>query len=163
MHGRLGSHTPPPGDLTERDAWRMVPYENRIALLHLTATELRAVIEESLAQPPGRPGMGVSGIQCEIDPSAPAGSRVRRIFLPDGRTPHARQRFRTAINSHVLASAGGRFPTVRRLAGEPEVRRDLTPLDTRTLLMEWWTRLRTISAETLPPPGYRKVTPAENR
>ncbi len=162
IHARLSGHTPAPGTLTERDVWRIVPYENRIGLCHLTAGDLREILEEALAQPGDRPVMGVTGLRCDVDASAPAGRRVVRLVLPDGRTPHARQRFLTAFNSHVLATGGRRFPTVRRLAFQPESRFTLTPVDTRDAVRRWLQNQKAVGAADLPPPGYRAVTRPRN-
>jgi 2',3'-cyclic-nucleotide 2'-phosphodiesterase/3'-nucleotidase len=163
IHARLSGHAPAPGAVTERDVWRIVPYENRIGLCHLTAGELKEVLEEALAQPGDRPVMGVSGLRCDMDPSAPAGRRVVRLVLPDGRAPHARQRFVAAFNSHVLATGGRRFPVVRRLAYQPESRFALTPVDTRDAVRRWLEKRKTVGAADLPPPGYRVVTRPRDR
>ena len=163
IHGRLAGHLPKPGPVTDRDLWRMVPYENRIGLCHLTAAELKEILEEALAQPGDRPVMGITGLVCDVDPAAPAGSRVLRLTLPDGRTPHARRRFATAFNSHVLATGGRRFPAVRRLAFQPESRLELTGIDTRDALRRWLEKRKTVGPADLPPPGCRVTRTAPAR
>lgn len=163
IHGQLSDRLPEDGSLTERDLWRIVPYENRIGLCRLTAGELKEILEEALAQSGDRPVMGVSGLVCDIDPAAPAGRRVIRIALPDGRPPHARQRFLTAFNSHTLASGGRRHPTVRRMAFLPEAGFALTQIDTRDALRQWLGKRKTLSPAALAKPGYRVVTKGPGR
>jgi 2',3'-cyclic-nucleotide 2'-phosphodiesterase (5'-nucleotidase family) len=163
VHGRLSGRLPADGKLTERDLWRIVPYENRIGLCRLTAGELREILEEALAQSGDRPVLGISGLVCDLDPAAAPGRRVLRILLPDGRAPHARQRFLTAFNSHTLASGGRRHPAVRRLAFLPEAGFALTEIDTRDALRQWLEKHRTLAAGALAAPGYRGVTKAEAR
>ncbi len=163
VHARLSGRLPASGAMTDRDVWSIVPYENRIGICHLTAAELKEILEEALAQPGDRPVMGVTGLQCDIDPTAPAGSRVLRLALPDGRAPHARKRFATAFNSHVLATGGRRFPVVRRLAFQPESRFELTAVDTREAVRKWLGSRKTVDAGDLPAPGYRTVTTAPAR
>lgn len=163
VHGRLSDHLPANGNLTERDLWRIVPYENRIGLCRLTAGELREILEEALAQTGDRPVLGVSGLVCDIDPAAAAGRRVIRIVLSDGRAPHARRRFLTAFNSHTLASGGRRHPTVRRLALVPEAKFSLTQIDTRDALRQWLEKNKILDAGALAAPGYRRITRTAER
>ncbi len=163
VHGRLSDRLPADGNLTERDLWRIVPYENRIGLCRLTAGELREILEEALAQTGDRPVMGISGLVCELDLAAPPGRRVVRIALPDGSAPHARKRFLTAFNSHTLASGGRRHPAVRRLAFLPEAEFTLTPIDTRDALRQWLGNHKILAANALAAPGYRGITKAAER
>ncbi|HOW98546.1 MAG TPA: bifunctional UDP-sugar hydrolase/5'-nucleotidase [Kiritimatiellia bacterium] len=131
LHGILAEDTIPAGPITGGDLWRLVPYENRVGLLSLTAAELKAVLEENV-QHLGTPQFqGVCGLAYDLDPAAPEGRRVLNLRLADGSKLHGRKRYRVAMNSYVLASGGRRYPVVRKLVGKSNTRFELTDLDTR--------------------------------
>ncbi|MCX7819157.1 MAG: 5'-nucleotidase C-terminal domain-containing protein [Kiritimatiellae bacterium] len=153
IHGRLSEAELTEGDVRVRDVWRVVPYENRIGICRWTVTEIRAALEEMLSTT-GRTVSGISGLRVRLDPAAEAGRRVVRIELPDGSLPHPRRRFRVAMNSHAIASAGGRWPGVRRMASAPEAALEITAVDTRSALLKWLAAKRRITLADLPPPGF---------
>ncbi len=140
VHGALSSAALPAGPVTERDLWRLVPYENRIGVAYLTAGELREILEEVLARSDERTAMGIGGLRATLRPGAAAGRRVRALRLPDGSAAHPRRRFRVAFNSFTLASAGGRYPRLRQLALRPEARFELTAIETRDALRAYLAR-----------------------
>ena len=137
LHGVLGEEDLPAGPVTQRDIWRLVPYENRIGCARLTLGEIREVMEENASQAGSTHFMGVWGLAYDITPGAPPGRRVRNLRLPDGSVPHARRRFRVALSSYALASGGGRFPRLRRIAGRPESRLEITEIDTRRAVADY--------------------------
>jgi 2',3'-cyclic-nucleotide 2'-phosphodiesterase (5'-nucleotidase family) len=120
-----------------RDAWRLVPYENRIGVLSLTAQELREVLEENAVLAGSIHFLGAYGVSYELRPDAPRGKRVGDLSLAGGEKPHPRRRFRVAFNSYSLASGGGRFPALRRLADSPTSRARMTDIDTRSALVDY--------------------------
>jgi len=162
IHGRLSDTPLTDGDMTLRDLWRLVPYDNRIAVCRLTPGEIRVILEEALAQPAGRPVAGISGLLVDLEGQGPD-RRVASIALPDGSSPHARRRFRVALNGYALASAGGRLPQLRRLAFQPEAALELTTIDTRDAARAWAERRRRIRPEDLGPPGYRTIRSLKER
>lgn len=137
LHGLLAEESIRAGPVRRRDAWRVVPYENRIGVLSLTAQELRDILEENAAQAGSIHFLGAYGIRYDLAPDAPAGHRIRNLALADGTRPHPRRRLRVAFNSYTLASGGGRFPTLRRLADLPTSRARMTDIDTRSALVEY--------------------------
>lgn len=153
LHGRLSEADMPDEECRLRDVWRLVPYENRIGICRWTASEIRAALEELLGTP-SRTSVGISGLRVHLDPNAPAGARVVKLEMPDGTAPHARRRFRVAMNSYTIASAGGRWPRVRQMATTPEAALELTSVDTRTALTRWLEQRRRITPADLPPPGF---------
>ena len=62
------------------------------------------------------------------------------IRLANGTKPHGKQRFRVAVNSYTLASGGGRFRAVARLAESPNTRMEITKVDTRTAVADYIAR-----------------------
>lgn len=157
LHGTLSDAGLEAGPVRERDLWRIVPFENRIGVARLNLRELRAVLEESLAQAADRHRSGVSGLVVEVQPDAPAGSRVGRITLPDGTIPHSALRIPTAFNSYMLASGGGRFPVLREITQRPESRLELTATDTRDAVRAFLRARPPLREADLPPEGIRFV------
>jgi len=160
LHGPLSDVPAPAAAITRYDLWQLVPYENRIVLVRLTAGEIRQILEEILAQPPSRARVGVTGLAIELNPKAEPGARVGRVLDRDGRPPHPRRRFLTAMNSYMAASAGGRLRELARIIRQPEAVFQLTDIETRSALEQWLRSRRTIGPKDLPEPGYRTAVRA---
>jgi 2',3'-cyclic-nucleotide 2'-phosphodiesterase (5'-nucleotidase family) len=159
LHGVLTPESLDPGPITERDLWRIVPFENRIGVVSLTFGDLRAILEENL-ELGGNRFMGLLGAHATYDPQAPPWKRLRTLTLPDGSVPHARQRFTVALNSYVLASGGGRFKELRRITEQPEARRTLMNLQTRDAVR---TYIRKHSPLSFPRDGTGGLEPEAGR
>jgi 2',3'-cyclic-nucleotide 2'-phosphodiesterase (5'-nucleotidase family) len=137
LHGLLAEASLARGPIRRADAWRIIPYENRIGVLYLTPQELRDVLEENAELAGTAHFLGVRGIGYDFYPKAQKGNRVRNLRLADGSLPNGRRRFRVASNSYALASGGGRFPALRRLAGQPNSRLEMTEIDTRAAVVDY--------------------------
>lgn len=159
LHGALAPEKLEAGPILERDLWRIVPFENRIGVAHLTFGELRRILEENL-ELGGNRFMGLLGARATYDPSAPPGDRIRSLTLPDGSVPHARRRFRVALNSYVLASGGGRFKELRRITEQPEARRTMMNLQTRDAVRVYLRKHSPLSFPDAPSDG---LVPAEGK
>ena len=140
LHGVLAEAVIRPGTITRGDVWKIVPYENSIGILYLTFQELREILEENARFAGSTHFMGVYGVAYDFCPDAEAGSRIRNLRLPDGTKPHGKQRFRVAVNSYSLASGGGRFRVLARLAERPNSRLEMTRIDTRTTVADYIAR-----------------------
>ena len=81
--------------------------------------------------------MGVCGLAYDFYPKAESGEKVRNLRFPDGTKPSGRERFRVAFNSYTLASGGGRFALLRKIAERPNSRLDMTGIDTRSAVAEY--------------------------
>ena len=132
-----------------------MPYENRIGVAWLTLPELREILEENAAQkahhmqdiygelldehtaPNLHHMLGVYGVTYDLCTNAPPNQRVRNLRLADGVQPPPEQRLAVAMNSHTLASGGGRYPSVPRLVASPQARFVLTTNDTRSAVVEY--------------------------
>lgn len=134
FHGTLSSASLTAGRITMRDLWRIVPYENTIGVAHLTAEELREILEENSRYLKSKQFRGVEGVTYDIAGRKSPGSRfynIRNIRLADGRVLKEGERIRVAFNSYDLASAGARFPRLREIADRPSSRLEETDVDTR--------------------------------
>ena len=137
LHGLVAEESIEAGPITRADIWRIIPYENRIGVVELTMPDIRDILEENAKQIGTTHFLGVYGLSYELHPNAPPGERVKNLCLADGGKPHARKRFRVAMNSYTLASGGGRFPLLREIAERPESRLEMTDIDTRTAVVEY--------------------------
>jgi 2',3'-cyclic-nucleotide 2'-phosphodiesterase/3'-nucleotidase len=136
LHGVFADSGLAAGPLAERDLWRIVPYENRIGVAWLTMQEIRAMLEENATVPISH-FLGVWGVAYDLHPHAAPGQRVQNLRLADGTKPHARKRWAVALNSHTLASGGGRFPSVPQIVAGPHARFVLTTNDTRSAVRDF--------------------------
>ncbi|MCX6996659.1 MAG: bifunctional UDP-sugar hydrolase/5'-nucleotidase [Kiritimatiellaeota bacterium] len=139
VHGVLSESGLPVGPIRQRDIWRLVPYENRIGVAWLTLPELHEILEENAAQSSQRM-LGVYGVKYDLYPPSmnnPPAPRVRNLRLADDSQPPPTQRLAVALNSHTLASGGGRHPSVPRLVAAPQARFILTTNDTRSAVIEY--------------------------
>ncbi len=150
MHGILAEEDLKAGDILMSDVWRIVPYENRIGTALLTPREIEDILNENLARRGKVQFMGVYGLDYEVEKDANGQLRVRDLRLADGSFLHPRKRFRVAFNSYTIASGGARFPRLHEIVIQPEARLELLTLDTRTAVLDYVKRHRTVSADSPP-------------
>lgn len=146
LHGILDEADLPSGPLKMSDVWKIVPYENRIAVLAVTPAELTDILNENLKRRGNIQFMAPFGFSYELDAS---GKSVARILLADGSTPHPRKRLKLAVNSYVVASGGQRFPMLREIAERPETRLQLLEVDTRSSVIRYLEKHRPLDPVSL--------------
>lgn len=132
LHGSLDQEPLRPGPVTMRDVWRLVPFENRIAVFSVTPGELIEILNENYRRNPSIHTMGPYGFSVEREDG-----RVVRVRLADGSLPHSRQRMTLAVNSYVAASGGRRFPKLREILLQPEARFRMVDVQTREALVDY--------------------------
>lgn len=137
LHGVLDEQTIEPGDLTMADIWRIVPYENRVAVMHVTASELLEILAENAMARGSVNFMGLHGAQYKWAVHADGAPQPTALTLADGSIPHPRQRMKLAVNSYVVASGGGRYKRLREIAERPESRLQILDVDTRGAVLEY--------------------------
>jgi 2',3'-cyclic-nucleotide 2'-phosphodiesterase (5'-nucleotidase family) len=79
LHGVLSNKGISKGLVRVADIWRIVPYENTVGTLWLTAREIQAIMEEAMAYFGTDRYFGAWGLQYEIHPNAPEGRRIRNL------------------------------------------------------------------------------------
>lgn len=136
LHGVLDDEQLPEGAVLMADVWRVVPYENRAALLLVTPGELVEILNENLKNKGSIQFMGPYGFIYETEGQGPE-QRAIRIRLADGTIPHPRQRLKLCVNSYVVASGGKRFPRLREIAERPESRLRLLDVQTRDAVVAY--------------------------
>ena len=135
LHGVLDEQDLLPGELRMADIWRIVPYENRVAVLQVTPGELLELLAENAGVRSEHAFMGLYGARYTW---APGGERrPTGLVLADGTVPHPRKRLVLAVNSYAVASGGGRYKRLREISERPESRMRILDIDTRTAVVEY--------------------------
>lgn len=91
------------GAVTYGDLHEIAPFANRLVAITVRGDALRRYIESLVDG--ARINVHVSGITVEYDPNAPAGQRIRRVLMADGR-PLADRRTYRIVMSDFIASGG---------------------------------------------------------
>lgn len=136
LHGVLTDYDLPPGDIRMGDVWKFVPYENRIGIAHLTASEIEEILTENLQHKGSYGWMGVYGMNYNLYKHGEH-YRVDDLRYEDGSWPHGRRRIPVAMNSYVLASGGQKFLRLRSLVSKPEARLEILDIQTREAVIEF--------------------------
>ncbi len=112
------------GPLTVRDLWALYPYDNFLEVVEIDGAGVKALLEHAaeyyasaafrdghlvLTPKPGMIGYNfdvLEGVTYRIDPTAPAGSRIRDLTFR-GRAVRPEETFTLAVNSYRARGAGG--------------------------------------------------------
>ena len=132
FHGKFADRGLNAGPVTWGDLFRILPYENSIAVTHLTPAELRQVLAEQLAWRGTPSGNGLWGVAARLD----ANGQPCELRTADGRLLPADHRLRVAFNNYTLAGGGGRCPVLRELARQPASRTEWTHQSVRDALAQ---------------------------
>jgi 5'-nucleotidase len=103
------------GSVTYGDLLQLQPFGNRVLRVPLTGEQLLAALEFVVADT--APGAHVSGVEVWYDADRPAGRRITRTRLADGRRIDRRRRYTLAVND-FLAEGGSGFDTLGPLPRE---------------------------------------------
>ena len=95
----------PAGPVTRGQLLEVLPDDEPLARLTVPGEVLRAVLEHVLAE--SEPIAHVSGLEVWYDPGRPAGRRVRRVRLPDGRDVRGDGTYTLAVSTAVADGAAG--------------------------------------------------------
>ena len=96
----------PEGTITEYDLYKMYPYGDNITFLTMRGEAFLKALEASLEAKDNFPQ--VAGFRVEYDPQAPAGEKIKKVFLaPSGRLVRPQETYRFAVTDHVLAGGFG--------------------------------------------------------
>jgi len=116
--GIRGDKIIPPGPLTSRDVYGLVPFSNAVVKVELTGTALRQMLEHGLAQADNQGGgfLQVSGVQLTYDARRPAGSRLVDVSV-GGKPLDPNARYSVATIDFIANGGDGQtaFRGARRL------------------------------------------------
>ena len=106
--GLRGDRVFPPGPLTRRDVYTLLPFTNTVMKVELTAAALREMLEHGLAQGDNQGGgfLQVSGIRVSYDGRRPAGQRIVAVDV-GGRPLDPNGRYTVAVPNYVAEGGDG--------------------------------------------------------
>ncbi len=137
MHGILSEQDLHAGDIRMADVWRIVPYENRVAVLQVTPAELLEMLNENAQYRRTTSFMGLYGANYQWTTGRDGRLHADRLMLADGSIPHPKTRLNVAVNSYVVASGGRRYLRLREIAERPTSRLRILDIDTRSAVVEF--------------------------
>ncbi len=129
FHGTFGTGDLAPGEITVADCWRMLPYENLLTTLELTAGELIEIVAEDRKSRNSDRTLWPFVLDLDSE-----GKPVR--FLYQGEPVAASRRFTIGLNSYDAQSGGRTLMRLREIAFSPDAKRRVTSIDTRGALIE---------------------------
>ena len=94
-----------PGDITWGDLYEVQPFENRLMVVTVRGDALRRYLEGVVDGNSVRHHL--SGVTVEYDRSRPAGSRVLRATMSDGRALDDRRTYRVVMTNFLAAGGDG--------------------------------------------------------
>ena len=95
----------PAGILTEYDLYKTYPYGDNITFLTMKGRAFEQALESSLSAEDNFPQ--IAGFTVQYNPKAPAGKKIKRITLTNGRIVRPGETYRFAVTDHVLAGGFG--------------------------------------------------------
>ena len=87
------------------DLYEIQPFSNRLVAVTIRGDALRRYFEALLKGDAIR--YHVSGVRLEFDPTAPVGSRLRRVTMGDGARLYDRRRYRVIMTDFIASGGDG--------------------------------------------------------
>jgi len=103
------------GTATYGTLFQLQPFQNRLLRLHLAGATVKDVLEHVVRE--GRPSSHVAGLEFWYDPSKPAGQRVTKVQLWNGKKLDPRATY-TLVVTDFLAGGGSGFAMLKDLPSE---------------------------------------------
>ncbi len=103
------------GDISQFDIQSALSFNNGLAVVTLSVTELKALLEHGIANQPSRQGRHpqIGGLRVSYDPALAAGSRVRSLVVVDNNGAEAGGTAETLVqNGAIVGDAGRTFKMV---------------------------------------------------
>ena len=95
----------PAGDITMGLMYEVMPFDNTLTVAELTGSDLRKNIDNGL-MPEGSRAGSFSGLIVEFDLDKPAGERILKMTLSDGRPVKMDQVYKVVSNDFLVDTAG---------------------------------------------------------
>jgi 2',3'-cyclic-nucleotide 2'-phosphodiesterase (5'-nucleotidase family) len=129
FHGTFGTGDLAAGDLTVADCWKLLPYENLLATVELSAEELIEILKEERR---------VKTSDRMLWPFELKLKRTGEVvsFEHNGKPVAAGSRFTIALNSYDAQSGGQAMMRLREIVSQPSAKRTTTRIDTRSALID---------------------------
>ena len=129
FHGTFGTGDIPVGDIIVADCWKMLPYENLLSIVDVSAAELIEIVHEDSKEYVS--DRTLWPIELDLDKE---GKPTR--FLHQGQPVAADRRFKIGLNSYDAQSGGKKLMRLREIAASPTAKRVTTKIDTRGALID---------------------------
>lgn len=129
FHGTFGTGDVAIGDISVADCWEMLPYENLLSIVEVSAGELIEIVHEA------RKDYGSDRMlwpfELDLDRKG-----IPTRFLYKGEAVAADRRFKIGVNSYDAQSGGRKLMRLREIAAAPSAKRVTTRIDTRSALID---------------------------
>lgn len=129
FHGTFGTGDLPAGDLTVRDCWKLLPYENLLITASLDARDLIEILRHNRGNRKSDRILWPFELRLGDDGGVRS-FKHRGKHVPDG------ARFTIALNSYDGQSGGQSMMWLRGLIARPSAKTTLTGIETRDALIE---------------------------
>jgi 5'-nucleotidase len=93
------------GEITWGSLFEIQPFDNRLVAMRVSGAQLRRYVEGLVDG--SSVSFHVSGATIEYAPTAPAGARVRRIVMSDGRPLNDRRMYRVVMSDFMAGGGDG--------------------------------------------------------
>jgi 2',3'-cyclic-nucleotide 2'-phosphodiesterase (5'-nucleotidase family) len=139
------------GDVTWGSLFEIQPFDNRLVVLEARGSELRRYFEGLVDG--NSVSFHVSGAVVEYAPTAPAGQRVRRVIMSDGRPLNDRRLYRIVMSDFMAGGGDG-----AALAGPSNIQELNVPvLDALIAQLQRLPEGKLVMTEALQAPRFKAV------
>lgn len=121
------------GNITSRDLFKAVPFDDTIGILYLRENEMIAIADEQM-QIKDIFFQALHGIRIK---RGAADKPAQILTLTNGESWDEKQRYPVAFSSYALAGAGGRFPILKKIALQDECRGQNTGILLRDAVLKY--------------------------
>jgi 2',3'-cyclic-nucleotide 2'-phosphodiesterase (5'-nucleotidase family) len=129
FHGTFGTGDVAAGDISVADCWEMLPYENLLSIVEVSAAELIEIVREDRKE--SNSDRTLWPFELDLDKQ----EKPTR-FLFSGEPVAAYRRFKIGMNSYDAQSGGRKLMRLREIAAAPSAKRVTTRIDTRGALID---------------------------
>jgi 2',3'-cyclic-nucleotide 2'-phosphodiesterase / 3'-nucleotidase / 5'-nucleotidase len=139
------------GEITWGSLFEIQPFDNRLVVIEARGAALRRYFEGLVDG--NSVSFHISGAVVEYDPTAPAGRRVRRVIMGDGRPLNDRRQYRIVMSDFMAGGGDG-----ASLAGSTTVQELNVPiLDALIAHLQRMPEGRVVMTEALQAPRFKAV------
>ena len=129
FHGTFGTAALLPGELTVRNCWEMIPFENLLTIAEVSAQELIEIVREDSGERSSDRTLWPFDLRLDFE------GRAER-FSFKGMEVASDRRFKIGFNSYDAQSGGQRLMKLRDILANPAAKRVVTGIDTRGALID---------------------------
>ncbi len=129
FHGTFGTGDVAAGEIKVADCWKMLPYENLLSIVEVSAGELVEIVREDRRE--SKSDRTLWPFELDLDKE---GKPTR--FLFKGEPVAVDRRFKIGLNSYDAQSGGKKLMRLREIASNPAAKRRTTTIDTRGALID---------------------------